>query len=104
MSGMTPSAQAPEEGLEVPTTFAFGSAAIAVGVVGLDLDQVATTCTLFFYIGGLGFAKKCLHVRVVHASPLAVVIVRVVHNISGRVCASTLPILSSWCDTVYVSR
>jgi len=91
MSGMTPSAQAPEEGLEVPTTFAFGSAAIAVGVVGLDLDQVATTCTLFFYIGGLDLAVEVLRIGIVHPFPIAEVIVIVVHSNSGRACASALP-------------
>ena len=68
---------------------------MAVGILRLYADAIAATLTLFFYIGLLGFAEERLHIRVVHASPVAVVIVRVVHNNSGRVCASTLPILFS---------
>ena len=62
--------------------------------MGLDLDQVATTLTLFFYIGGLDLVVEGLRIGIVHPFPIAEIVVVIcdpVHNNSGRACASALP-------------
>jgi len=96
MSGMTPSAQAPEEGLEVNASLDRCSAAITVGILRLDLNQVATTCTLFFYIGGLDEVIEILSIDVSHIvpDPVSEIIVIVVHSNSWRACDSALPRLN----------
>ena len=63
--------------------------------MGLDLDQVATTLTLFFYIGGLDLVVEGLRIGIVHPFPIAEIVVVIcdpVHNNSGRARAGTLPV------------
>jgi hypothetical protein len=83
----------PRGGLEVHASLDRGSAAIAVGILRLDLDQVATTCTLFFYIGDLDEVIEILGIYVGHIvpDPVSEIIVIVVHSNSWRACASALP-------------
>ena len=59
--------------------------------MGLELDQVATTLTLFFYIGGQDMVVEGLRIGIVHPFPIAEIVVIVVHNNSGRARAGTLP-------------
>jgi len=64
---------------------------IAVGILGLDAHQAAATLTLFFYIGGLDMSVECLHLRVVHIFPVAVVVVIEIHNNLGVTYGSATP-------------
>jgi hypothetical protein len=89
--GWHPGSQSPREGLEVYAALDRISTPIAVGILWLDADAIAATLTLFFYIGSLGLSEECLHVRILHTSPLAVVIIICVHNNSGVAYGSTTP-------------